>query len=154
EAESANGCLSASGRLISVNTSRTEKLPLTGAVGPPAPPALPSRLCRSGTKLADSPRHSAPIFTCKPVSAVGSFTPYLLRSPVTEPEATCSVVVASISSGIDRYFTAACVTPLGCQMFQGTQFGSVPSTNDRQAGSPVFGSVMTSNAFGRLALLK
>ena len=32
-------------------------------------------------------------------------------------------------------------------MSYGTQFGSLPFTNDRQAGSPVAGLVMTSMAF-------
>src|SRR5204863_1070312 len=107
----------------SVKTSLTWKPPLTGVVGPPEPAASPSWLARSGRKLASSERHSAPRLTCRPPSAVGSFTLYLPRSPVTEPETICSVTPASISSGIDRYWVAAGVTPLGTQMFQGTQGG-------------------------------
>src|SRR5258708_9034879 len=138
----------------SVNTSLTVNSHATGSVGPPEPAALPNWLCRSGEKTADSERHSAPKLTFRPSSATGILIPYLPRSPVTEPDMISSVVVASTSSGIDRYCVAACVTPLGTQMFQGTHFGSAPpGSAAAQVGTPP-GPGTTVRAFWIFALLK
>src|ERR1700722_1459283 len=76
------------------------------------------------------------MLTDMPSFAVGSLTPYLPKSPVTEPDTMYSVAVVLQVAGTVRYASCAGVMEFGVQIFQGTQVGAEPFKAAAQTGAP------------------